>query len=137
MGSYLAASQQQHVSCAWVHEVSTTTVCEACVSCMQYEPTIEELRHKYEVAMKEKMLVRLEKERLQARTEALEAQVKPLTPPPPQAHIPTRCHFHTSQEMDYNILWPADYADHMCQDTWPWQNTDIQAPAVSVYKHLT
>ncbi|KAL0053856.1 hypothetical protein WJX82_000103 [Trebouxia sp. C0006] len=43
-----------------------------------YEPTIEELRHKYEVAMKEKMLVRLEKERLQARTEALEAQVKVL-----------------------------------------------------------
>lgn len=42
---------------------------------VQYEPTIEELRHKYEVAMKEKMLVRLEKERLQARTEALEAQV--------------------------------------------------------------
>lgn len=47
---------------------------------MQYEPTIEELRHKYEVAMKEKMLVRLEKERLQARTEALEAQVGPPTP---------------------------------------------------------
>ena len=45
---------------------------------MQYEPTIEELRHKYEVAMKEKMLVRLEKDRLQARTEALEAQVMPL-----------------------------------------------------------
>ena len=42
---------------------------------MQYEPTIEELRHKYEVAMKEKMLIRLEKERLQARTEALEIQV--------------------------------------------------------------
>jgi len=49
---------------------------------VQYEPTIEELRHKYEVAMKEKMLVRLEKERLQARTEALEAQV-----PPPPAYI--------------------------------------------------
>lgn len=48
---------------------------------MQYEPTIEELRHKYEVAMKEKMLVRLEKERLQARTEALEAQVNCLFPP--------------------------------------------------------
>lgn len=46
---------------------------------MQYEPTIEELRHKYEVAMKEKMLVRLEKERLQARSEALEAQVCPFT----------------------------------------------------------
>lgn len=58
---------------------------------MQYEPTIEELRHKYEVAMKEKMLVRLEKERLQARTEALEAQVMhfcwTLRPPP----CPLRC----------------------------------------------
>ncbi|KAK9820575.1 hypothetical protein WJX72_011797 [[Myrmecia] bisecta] len=41
-----------------------------------YEPTIEELRHKYEVAMKEKMLVRLEKERLAARVEALEAQAR-------------------------------------------------------------
>ena len=50
---------------------------------VQYEPTIEELRHKYEVAMKEKMLVRLEKERLQARTEALEAQVPPPPPNPP------------------------------------------------------
>ena len=50
---------------------------------MQYEPTIEELRHKYEVAMKEKMLVRLEKERLQARTEALEAQVCPSVCPLP------------------------------------------------------
>lgn len=67
---------------------------------MQYEPTIEELRHKYEVAMKEKMLVRLEKERLQARTEALEAQVMhfcwalppraphPLPPPPSLGFLP-------------------------------------------------
>jgi len=52
---------------------------------VQYEPTIEELRHKYEVAMKEKMLVRLEKERLQARTEALEALGPP---PPPRLHQP-------------------------------------------------
>ncbi len=35
--------------------------------------------------MKEKMLVRLEKERLQARTEALEAQVLP--PPTPTFHL--------------------------------------------------
>ena len=59
---------------------------------MQYEPTIEELRHKYEVAMKEKMLVRLEKERLQARTEALEAQVMhfcwALPPGPPTLSHP-------------------------------------------------
>ena len=29
-----------------------------------YEPTIQELRHKYEVAMKEKMLIKLERDRL-------------------------------------------------------------------------
>ena len=56
--------------------MNSTTLVFCCL--LQYEPTIEELRHKYEVAMKEKMLVRLEKERLQARTEALEAQVRPL-----------------------------------------------------------
>ena len=43
---------------------------------LQYEPTIEELRHKYEAAMKEKMLVKLEKDRLAARSEALQAQVR-------------------------------------------------------------
>lgn len=43
-----------------------------------YEPTIEELRHKYEAAMKEKMLVKLEKDRLAARSEALQAQVHAL-----------------------------------------------------------
>ena len=31
----------------------------------QYEPTVRELRHKYECAMKEKMLMRLERDRLQ------------------------------------------------------------------------
>eukprot|EP00891_Asterochloris_glomerata_P000503 jgi/Astpho2/503/e_gw1.00011.36.1_t len=46
-----------------------------------YEPTIEELRHKYEAAMKEKMLVKLEKDRLAARSEALQAQVR-CTPSP-------------------------------------------------------
>jgi len=39
----------------------------------QYEPTIKELRHKYEVVMKEKMLVRLERDRLVAKMQALEA----------------------------------------------------------------
>jgi len=43
-----------------------------------YEPTIKELRHKYEVAMKEKMLMRLERDRMQAKADALEAQVRQL-----------------------------------------------------------
>lgn len=40
-----------------------------------YEPTIRELRHKYEVAMKEKMLVRLERDRMAAKLESMETQV--------------------------------------------------------------
>lgn len=44
----------------------------------QYEPTIKELRHKYEVAMKEKMLIRLERDRMLAKVEALENQVRSL-----------------------------------------------------------
>merc|ERR1719498_1907700 len=41
----------------------------------QYEPTLTELRHKYEVAMKEKMLMRLERERFVAKAEALQKQL--------------------------------------------------------------
>lgn len=41
-----------------------------------FEPALEELRLKYESAMKEKMLMRLERDRVAARVEALEAQVK-------------------------------------------------------------
>ena len=41
-----------------------------------YEPTIKELRHKYEVAMKEKMLMRLERDRMAAKVEALDNQVR-------------------------------------------------------------
>ena len=42
----------------------------------QYEPTIKELRHKYEVAMKEKMLMRLERDRLSSKVEGLEKRVE-------------------------------------------------------------
>merc|ERR1719450_632180 len=42
----------------------------------QYEPTLTELRHKYEVAMKEKMLMRLERDRLQNKVETLEGQLR-------------------------------------------------------------
>lgn len=39
----------------------------------QYEPTLQELRTKYELAMKEKMLMRLERDRLAARVAAIQA----------------------------------------------------------------
>jgi WD40 repeat protein len=41
----------------------------------QYEPTLTELRHKYEVAMKEKMLMRLERDRFLAKAESLQKQL--------------------------------------------------------------
>jgi len=40
----------------------------------QYEPTIKELKRKYELAMKEKMLVRIERDRLLQRLEAVELE---------------------------------------------------------------
>ena len=43
-----------------------------------YEPTMKQLREKYEVAMKEKMLMRLERDRMASKVEALEAHVKSL-----------------------------------------------------------
>lgn len=41
----------------------------------QYEPTLSELRHKYEVAMKEKMLMRLERDRFMAKYEHVQKQL--------------------------------------------------------------
>jgi len=41
-----------------------------------YEPTLNELRGKYEAAMKEKMLMRLERDRMSSRVQALEEQIK-------------------------------------------------------------
>lgn len=43
--------------------------------CANYEPTLNELQHKYEAAMKEKMLVRLEKDKQKERARHLEASV--------------------------------------------------------------
>eukprot|EP00440_Ansanella_granifera_P067674 gb/GFBE01073412.1/.p1 GENE.gb/GFBE01073412.1/~~gb/GFBE01073412.1/.p1 ORF type:complete len:582 (+),score=142.48 gb/GFBE01073412.1/:1-1746(+) len=41
----------------------------------QYEPTLTELRHKYEVAMKEKMLMKLERDRFLSKAESLQKQL--------------------------------------------------------------
>jgi len=45
----------------------------------QYEPTLTELRHKYVVAMKEKMLMRLERDRFVTKADSLEEQLKQMT----------------------------------------------------------
>jgi WD40 repeat protein len=48
-----------------------------------YEPTIEEQKRRHDVAMKEKMLLRLERDRLKNRVKVLEDQVASLTQPVP------------------------------------------------------
>jgi WD40 repeat protein len=47
-----------------------------------YEPAIEELKRRHEVAIKEKMLTRLERDRLKTRVKVLEEQVSTLSQPP-------------------------------------------------------
>ena len=42
---------------------------------LSYEPTLKDLQKKYEVAMKEKMLTRFERDRIKARVHTVEAQV--------------------------------------------------------------
>ena len=49
-----------------------------------YEPTIEELKRRHEIAMKEKMLIKLERDRLRTRVKLLDEQVALLQAPPPQ-----------------------------------------------------
>lgn len=46
-----------------------------------FEPTLAELRAKYEVAMKEKMLMRLERDRMASRVEGLEDQLRAVAEP--------------------------------------------------------
>jgi len=45
---------------------------------LSYEPALKELQAKYQVAMKEKMLMRLERDRMRARVEEVEQQLKTL-----------------------------------------------------------
>lgn len=49
-----------------------------------YEPTIDELKRKHDASMKEKTLIRLERDRLKVRLKALEEEVQALQHPPQQ-----------------------------------------------------
>eukprot|EP00873_Tetraselmis_striata_P037643 jgi/Tetstr1/457907/TSEL_044425.t1 len=72
-----------------------------------YEPTIEELRHKYEVAMKEKMMIKLERDRLLTKVDGLLDQLTgaPASQPPPsatstkKAPLPAKCRMATGTKV--------------------------------------
>eukprot|EP00742_Colponemidia_sp_Colp-10_P001280 GILJ01001379.1.p1 GENE.GILJ01001379.1~~GILJ01001379.1.p1 ORF type:complete len:587 (+),score=100.52 GILJ01001379.1:190-1761(+) len=75
----------------------------------QYEPTIRELRNKYETAMKEKMLMRLERDRLQAKLESLQAtlaQYEGAAPKVPEAELTTAK--TTKKKSPKDSQWPAE-----------------------------
>jgi WD40 repeat protein len=53
-----------------------------------YEPAIEELKFRHQAAIKEKMLIRLERDRLKTRVKALEDQISLITNPPVPEEAP-------------------------------------------------
>jgi hypothetical protein len=69
-----------------------------------YEPTLKETRERYDLAMKEKMLMRLERDRIAAKVAGLESQVRSRPPPRTRCRMwcvyvscfhPLFCHFLT------------------------------------------
>eukprot|EP01029_Cantina_marsupialis_P023875 TRINITY_DN601_c0_g1_i13.p1 TRINITY_DN601_c0_g1~~TRINITY_DN601_c0_g1_i13.p1 ORF type:complete len:288 (+),score=72.35 TRINITY_DN601_c0_g1_i13:81-944(+) len=104
-----------------------------------YEPTIEELRKKYETAMKEKMLSDLEKDRFGAKIAALESQLaslesgpaskkpqttksrKKTTPKPEQLSFPQT---HPEPKFDYE---PAPMESYQLLKTFKGHSNPISA----------
>eukprot|EP01063_Lacrimia_lanifica_P035314 TRINITY_DN6700_c4_g1_i1.p1 TRINITY_DN6700_c4_g1~~TRINITY_DN6700_c4_g1_i1.p1 ORF type:complete len:591 (+),score=267.25 TRINITY_DN6700_c4_g1_i1:56-1774(+) len=70
------------------------------------EPLLVELRQKNESVMKERMLIRLEKEKLQAKVKSLEDMVNKLEGAPKAQTIPTTTEKKKRRE---GAAWPADY----------------------------
>jgi len=81
----------------------------------QYEPTLTELRHKYEVAMKEKMLMRLERDRFSSKAESLQKQL-------------TQMQFDTKEEpMGKEIVGAGDSKQTRPREA-PWPSEDRTNP---------
>lgn len=81
----------------------------------QYEPTLTELRHKYEVAMKEKMLMRLERDRLSARAENLQKQLA-------QAQFDSKEDAAAKDQLD------AEHSSRRSMNLAPWPSEDRVNP---------
>mmetsp|Transcript_135192 Transcript_135192/g.234429 ORF Transcript_135192/g.234429 Transcript_135192/m.234429 type:complete len:580 (-) Transcript_135192:735-2474(-) len=74
--------------------------------CAKYEPTIAEIRGKYEVCMKEKMLVRLDRDKLQSRIKQLETQLKEV-----QSQQPSKTQLKKeapAKKAAGDSVWPAE-----------------------------
>jgi hypothetical protein len=80
----------------------------------QYEPTLTELRHKYEVAMKEKMLMRLERDRHSSKAESLQKQLNQIQ-------------FDTKEEPMKDLAAPENSKRSMVREA-PWPSEDRTNP---------
>jgi len=72
-----------------------------------YEPAIEELKRRHEVAMKEKMLIRLERDRMKTRVKSLEEQLNTLSNPPAKEDSPTKTRKAT-RSVRKSAVFPQD-----------------------------
>lgn len=77
-----------------------------------YEPAIEELKRRHETAMKEKMLIRLERDRLRVRVKALEEQVAALQQPPSPEEDSKNKKTATRSVRKYAVFPPDDPASN-------------------------
>lgn len=89
-----------------------------------YEPTLEALKNKYELAMKEKMLMRLERDRMSSRVEGLEAQIRALEGAPqpmPEKKVRTK-------RKGGDTLIPPDGAEN------PYINVEFEPPQIERFQ---
>lgn len=78
----------------------------------QYQPTLTELRHKYEVAMKEKMLIRLERDRFTTKIETLQKQLMGLQSDSKDEPLVPQREYAAAQSpkvsKEKTVPWPTD-----------------------------
>ena len=91
-----------------------------------YEPTIEELRKRHETAIKEKMLIRLERDRLKARVKVLEEQVASLSQP--REASPVKAKSSTKGPKKQAVFPPDDSV------TNPFANVEFDAANVEAFQ---
>jgi hypothetical protein len=95
----------------------------------QYEPTLTELRHKYEVAMKEKMLMRLERDRFVSKAETLQKQLNQEVADQDDEKASRGPEGETTRR-DRKAAWPPEDRSN------PYANANFEATSVSEMKKV-
>mmetsp|Transcript_152766 Transcript_152766/g.388177 ORF Transcript_152766/g.388177 Transcript_152766/m.388177 type:complete len:584 (+) Transcript_152766:135-1886(+) len=94
----------------------------------QYEPTLTELKHKYEVAMKEKMLMRLERDRFLSKVETLQKQLSQVQADTKDEPMNREEQPGETSRRSKQAPWPSD------DRTNPYANSNFEAARVSDLK---